>query len=81
MTPSNPDRAKTPARSVFAEPDALLNLRTVVATVGLCRASIYAKIKKGEFCQPVKLSPRCNRWRAGDVHAWLQAQTKGATHA
>lgn len=68
-------------RSVLCEPDALLRIKTVIALTGLCRASIYNKIRSGEFCLPVKLGPRCNRWRAGDVQAWLRAQTNGGDHA
>ena len=33
-------------RSVLAEPDALLRIQTVISLTGLCRASIYNKIKR-----------------------------------
>ncbi len=54
--------------------EALLRLRTVEAITGLSRSTIYAKLKAGEFVQPVRLGPRCTRFRAGDVQAWLAAQ-------
>jgi prophage regulatory protein len=55
-------------------PTALLKMATVVAVTGLCRANIYRKVARSEFPQPVRLSNRCTRWRAGDVAAWAAAQ-------
>lgn len=54
--------------------DALLRLATVEALTGLSRSSIYAKLARQEFPQPVRLGARCTRFRAGDVQAWLAAQ-------
>ena len=54
--------------------EALLRLRTVEAITGLSRSTIYAKLKAGEFVEPVRLGARCTRFRAGDVQAWLAAQ-------
>lgn len=54
--------------------DALLRLSTVEAITGLSRSTIYAKLKAGEFVEPVRLGARCTRFRAGDVQAWLVAQ-------
>jgi predicted DNA-binding transcriptional regulator AlpA len=54
--------------------DALLRLSTVEAITGLGRSTIYAKLRCGEFVEPVRLGARCTRWKAGDVQAWLAAQ-------
>lgn len=54
--------------------DALLRLRTVEAITGLSRSTIYARLKAGNFVEPVRLGARCTRFRAGDVQAWLAAQ-------
>ena len=54
--------------------DALLRLATVEALTGLGRSTIYAKLAKNQFPQPVRLGARCTRFRAGDVQAWLVAQ-------
>lgn len=54
--------------------DALLKLRTVQALTGLSRSTIYARLSRNEFPQPVRLGARCTRFRAGDVQAWLAAQ-------
>ncbi len=53
--------------------DALLKLQTVQALTGLGKTSIYERIKTGEF-KPVRLGPRCTRFRAADIQAWLRAQ-------
>lgn len=54
--------------------EALLRLSTVEAITGLSRSTIYAKVKAGEFVEPIRLGARCTRFRAGDVQAWLAAQ-------
>ncbi|MFN8866720.1 MAG: helix-turn-helix transcriptional regulator [Pseudomonadota bacterium] len=54
--------------------DALLKLPTVEALTGLSRSTIYARLSRNEFPQPVRLGARCTRFRAGDVQAWLAAQ-------
>lgn len=54
--------------------EALLRIPTVEAITGLSRSTIYAKLKAGEFVEPVRLGARCTRFRAGDVQAWLAAQ-------
>ncbi len=55
-------------------PQALLKVRTVAAITGLSPASIYRKLATG-FPQPIRMGARCTRWRAGDVTAWLAAQS------
>jgi prophage regulatory protein len=55
--------------------EALLRLSTVEAITGLGRSTIYAKLAANEFPQPVRLGARCTRFRAGDVQAWLVAQS------
>ena len=55
-------------------PNALLQVRTVCALAGLSRATIYRLIAERRFVEPVRLSARCTRFRAGEVMAWLAAQ-------
>lgn len=73
--------AATKARQRKAQPlhaaqlaDALLRLATVEALTGLSRSTIYTKLSRNEFPQPVRLGARCTRFRARDVSAWLAAQ-------
>lgn len=54
-------------------PAALLRIETVQALTGIGRSSIYAKVKAGTFPRQIVLSPKCSRWRAADVMAWLAA--------
>ena len=54
--------------------DALVRKPVVSALVGLRDSHIRTLVKAGTFPAPVKLAPRCVRWRAGDVLSWLRAQ-------
>jgi prophage regulatory protein len=57
--------------------DALLHIGTVRALTSLSPATIYRKVAAGEFPSPIKLGPRCARWRSGDVMAWLVRAAAG----
>lgn len=61
--------------------DALLRRSTVEQATGLSTASIYRLLSKQQFPQPVRLSTRCTRWRAGDIRAWLVAQAEARPEA
>ena len=37
-------------------------------------ATLWRKVKAGEFPAPVKLSDRVTAWRCSDVLAWLQSR-------
>lgn len=54
--------------------DALLRIKTVADATGLSSASIYRKLKIGQFPAPIRMGARCTRWKAADVRAWIQAQ-------
>lgn len=54
--------------------DALLRIQTVADATGLSGATIYRKLKAGDFPSPVRMGARCTRWKAADVRAWIQAQ-------
>ena len=55
-------------------PHALLKLATVEAMTGISRPSIYRRMAKGEFPQPVRMGTRCTRWPASAVREWVEAQ-------
>lgn len=42
-------------------------------------ATLWRKVKSGEFPQPVKLSARVTAWRLEDVHAWMQSRAPGGS--
>lgn len=60
--------------SVLQVDDAQLRLATVVAVTGLSPATIYRKVRAGEFPAPVRRGTRCSRWPAGKVRQWLTAK-------
>ena len=39
---------------------------------GLKKSSRYAKGAAGSYPKPIALSPRCSRYRAGDLRRWLE---------
>ncbi len=65
-----------PSRDISNLPsEALLRLPEVIALVGLCRASIYARASQGAFPPPIKLTAHASGWRLGDIRAWLADPT------
>lgn len=38
-------------------------------------ATLWRKVKAGEFPQPVKLSARITAWKVEDIRDWMQART------
>lgn len=65
---------KSQTLEVANNPHALLKFPTVCDLSGLSRATIHRLIQKGQFVQPIRLSTRCTRFRAGEVMAWLASQ-------
>ena len=51
----------------------LLRRPEVESITGLSRASIYAKMQKGEFPAPVRLGTNSVAWRAADIAQWIDA--------
>ena len=74
----NHRRSQQPIEALHL-PDALLRMGTVTAVTGQSPTSVYRKLAAGTFPQPVRLSARCTRWRAGDITAWLQAASAERT--
>lgn len=60
---------------VARNPSALLKASTIIALMGVSRSHFYALVAAGKFPPAsARLSPKCVRWRASDVTAWLDAQ-------
>jgi prophage regulatory protein len=49
----------------------ILRLPAVKERVGLSRSTIYLKIAKGEFPEPISLGDRAVGWLEEDVNNWL----------
>ncbi len=45
----------------------------VPGIVPFSAATLWRKVKAGQFPKPVKLSDRITAWRASDIAAWLQS--------
>ncbi len=43
---------------------------------GLSRSTLYAKMSRGEFPRPVKLSDRIVAWPESQIDAWLSERAK-----
>ena len=75
------DQAKRPnpqPLEAASIPEALLTSKTVTAVTGLSVATLYRLAAAGKL-KPVKLAPRCTRWRASDVQAFIAGQGERAT--
>jgi prophage regulatory protein len=49
-------------------------LPQVQKVTGLSAATIWRKVKAGEFVKPVKASERVTCWPAQEVHDWVKAR-------
>ena len=55
--------------------DRILRMPQVVEMVGLCRASIYNKMRDDAFPRQVKLG-RLSGWLESEVQGWIREQTR-----
>ncbi len=51
-----------------------LRIPDVIKTVGLCKASIYNMMTRGEFPRPKRLSSRAVAWKLSDIQAWIESR-------
>lgn len=51
--------------------DRILRLKAVQERTGLCRSTLYRKMRNGTFPQNIKISTRCTGWRESAVNAWM----------
>jgi len=54
------------------DPLTLIALPLVSYLSGVGKSSIYEAARAGRMPIPLRLSPRCSRWRAGDIAAYLR---------
>lgn len=76
QTVKHPAKALRPRKplavDIAALPDDSLVDKTVRrAVTGLGDSHTYALIAEQKFPAPIKLGPRCARWRLGDLRGWL----------
>jgi prophage regulatory protein len=51
--------------------DAILRLPAVKSRTGLSRSSIYAKVRSGEFPQPISIGIRSIGWIESEIQQWI----------
>ncbi len=56
----------------------LLRLSEVRSRVPFSRASIYAKISRGQFPKPINLGARAVAWREEDITAWIAERVEAS---
>ena len=49
----------------------LMTPAEVYERVRLQRTAVWTLVKRGEFPQPVRYGPRCNRWLESEVDGWI----------
>lgn len=59
-------------------PGGMYRLPEVLKTIPMCRATVYNKIKRGEFPAAVKISERIAVWRGEDLLTWIDSRIGGA---
>lgn len=50
----------------------LLSIKTLTQAVCLGKSTILGKVREGKFPKPIKLGPRCTRWRESDIDEWIK---------
>lgn len=53
----------------------VMRMKDVVKRIGLCRATIYAMINRGEFPRPIRIGERATGWLESELEAWLASRT------
>lgn len=61
-------------RRLEPAPDRLLDLREVIALVGLGKTRIYALVRSGSFPAQCKPGGGASRWSEREVQAWIATQ-------
>lgn len=51
--------------------DQVMRMKGIVKKIGLCRATIYAMINRGNFPRPICIGERATGWRESELEAWL----------
>ena len=55
----------------------LLRMKDLTTVLGLCKASIYLKIKRGLLPPPVQISARAVAWPSREIEIVIAAQISG----
>lgn len=69
-----PDTAMIRALDLIRDP----KRPTAETPIPFSAATLWRKVRSGEFPAPIKLSEKVTAWRVGDVRAWLNAKQAGS---
>ncbi|MDR8761984.1 helix-turn-helix transcriptional regulator [Burkholderia multivorans] len=61
--------------------DQLMRMKDVVKKIGLCRATIYSMIGRGEFPRPIRIGERATGWLESELEAWLAKRSAAREQA
>ena len=50
----------------------LLNVREVCSRLGVCRSTLYKRIRAGKIPKPVHVTPTAPRWREDELEAYIE---------
>lgn len=62
-------------RSHLPEPGFIRQADLIPGIVPFSAATLWRRVKSGEFPAPVKLSARVTAWRLQDVREWMESRT------
>lgn len=60
-----------PAEYQRAPVDRLLRMSEVTMLTGMCRSSVYNRLRDGDFVPSVQVGPRSIRFPESEVRAWI----------
>ena len=69
-TPTSPSESFRSSR--------LLRLPVVAARVGLSATTIWRQRRRGQFPDPVRISPGCVTWREAEVESWVASRLEAS---
>ena len=50
----------------------LLNVREVCKRLGICRSTLYKRVRAGNVPGPVYVTPTSPRWREDEIDAYIE---------
>jgi prophage regulatory protein len=54
----------------------LLRIKDVEAVVGLCRSTIFRRVRAGDFPKPLLLGRRHIAWEPADIAEWRRSRAR-----
>ena len=58
--------------------DPLLTPAQVMTAIGVSRTHFHRMVERGEFPAPIRVSPKCPRWRRGTVETFIADRDEAA---